>query len=58
MQRFKVKLPEWWTEGKGFNAFTDKVDTFCCDSTPTWFVTVYKNRHLVYAGYFKKSDLS
>lgn len=55
--KYRVKLPDWWTKGEKCDAYTDKIDTYCCDSTASWFVIVYKNQHFYYAGYFKKFDL-
>ena len=50
----KVLTPTWWDK-KQFVGFTDCVDTFCCCTTPSWFVEVPECE---YAGYFKVKDLT
>ena len=52
----KVELPQWWTgyKRKRVFGFTDAVDTYCCELTASWFVTV---PHFEYEGYFHVKDL-
>jgi len=55
MKKFKVIMPKWWTETeKKVIGYTDKVDTYCCELLPSWFVEVPKFN---YEGYFYKEDL-
>ena len=51
----KVELPKWWTEvDYPVYGYTDGVDTYCCCTTPSWFVEVPE---FEYEGYFNKKDL-
>jgi hypothetical protein len=55
MAKFKVKMPKWWTESKkDVIGYTDKIDTYCCCLTPSWFVEVPE---FDYSGYFNIKDL-
>ena len=51
----KVLIPKWWAESdKDIIGYTDCEDTYCCCTTPSWFVEVPEYE---YAGYFNVRDL-
>ena len=49
----KVKMPIWWDKDQPI-VYTDGIDTYCCDLSPSWFVRVPM---FDYSGYFHKEDL-
>lgn len=52
----EVIMPNWWTEcAEEIVGYTDGVITFCCSSTPTYFVEVPEFN---WSGYINASDLN
>jgi len=53
--KIKVIMPKWWhEEDKKVIGFTDCINTYCCSSSPSWYVSV---PDLDYEGYFNIKDL-
>ncbi len=52
-KQIRVLTPAWWDK-KQHIGFTDGVDTYCCETQPSWFVRVPS---VGYEGYFLKRDL-
>jgi len=51
----KVIMPMWWSEKENVIGYTDNVETYCCEMTPSIFVWVPE---FDYDGYFHKKDLT
>ena len=50
-----VLMPDWWTDvDYPVLGFTDDMETYCCEMTPSIFVWVPQ---FDYSGYFHKKDL-